>query len=209
MRNRACGALAGLIILAATPAARAEDAGGPLVRHSGPEASVSVHILPAAATLLRRASLATIVGGGPKATGYEEVCTSGCNISVPAGTYNLSVTLDGKEVPESIPVRLPPGPSNLEATLESRSGTRVAGWSLIAAGPVVAYGTLMGFKLAHDGDAVRGGEIAVGLAVGAALVTTGIVLATRADRATFVVLPVGARESGHRLGAMAAAARAF
>jgi hypothetical protein len=67
----------------------------------------------------------------------------------------------------------------------------------------------MGFKLAHDGEAVRGAELAVGLGVGAALVTTGIVLATRADRASFMILPVGAGESGHRLGAMAAAARAF
>jgi hypothetical protein len=198
----------GPLILVMAASVRAQEANGPLIKVTGPEASVSVHILPAAATLLRRASLATLEGGGPRAAGYEEVCTSSCTISVPAGTYNLSLTLDGK-MPGSVPVPIPAGASNLEATFESRSGTRAGGWALMVASPVVAYAILMGFKTAHGGQAARGGEVVLGIGVGVGTLVTGAVLATRRDRATFVISPVGVGEAGRPLGAVAAAARAF
>jgi hypothetical protein len=199
----------GPLILVMAASVRAEEASGPLIKLTGPEASVSVHIVPAAATLLRRASLATLEGGGPRAAGYQEVCTSSCTISLPAGTYNLSLTLDGKQMPGSVPVPIPAGASNLEATFESRSATRAAGWALMVASPVVAYAILMGFKTAHGGQAARGGEVVLGLGVGVGTLVTGAVLATRRDRATFVISPVGVAEAGRPLGAVAAAARAF
>ena len=93
------------------------------------EARLSFVSTPAKSTLFRRNATANYSGDHShkfSATGYDEVCSAPCNVSIPAGTYTFAVGKSGDDPIELNPLTIPAGVSTLKSSLVDKSGTRTA-----------------------------------------------------------------------------------
>jgi hypothetical protein len=111
----------------------------PYVTRQGKEAQLRLTSQPEGLTFHRQTGSAIAVGTGGQAyaTGYERLCTAPCDITLPAGTEVLAVS-EGNEAPRiAEPISFPAGESRLVGRLESRAGTRIAGWTIVGASVVV------------------------------------------------------------------------
>src|SRR6188768_2388909 len=88
------------------------------------ESRVKVVSDPAGLTLFRRAATAGYSGVGT-VSGYDEVCTSPCDVSMPAGTHTFAVAKPGGRPREVDPVTLPAGNATMNVANIDRTGLRV------------------------------------------------------------------------------------
>jgi hypothetical protein len=99
------------------------------------ESRVSVTSNPTGITLFRRAASAGVNGQG-LVSGYEEVCTAPCNVSMPAGTHTFAIAKPGGKTNEADAVILPAGNATLSASVVDRTGLRI-GLAVVGAGAIV------------------------------------------------------------------------
>ena len=169
----------------------------PYVTRNGAEARLHLTSRPDGLTFHRQTGSAVAVGPGGQAyaTGYDRLCTAPCDITIPAGTEVLAVS-NGDETPRVAgPVSFPAGESQLIASIESRAGTRIAGWTIAGASlvtGVVLFYASFGTKRVCDTDFGNGSschsqtDISLPLAVTATIlpsvgIPVGIVLGVRRD----------------------------
>ncbi len=99
------------------------------------EARVSYASEPESGTLFVRTATAQ---GYASASGYDELCTAPCSLSLPSGKHVFSVRSPGSRWQvEADPIQIPAGNSTLISNYVSRAGTRTA---LIVIGSLVAVG---------------------------------------------------------------------
>lgn len=111
----------------------------PYVTRDGKEARLHLTSEPEGLTFHRQTGSAVALGpgGSAYATGYDRLCTAPCDITLPAGTEVLALS-DGDESPRvAEPISFPPGKSQVVGNLESRAGTRIAGWTIAGASLIV------------------------------------------------------------------------
>jgi hypothetical protein len=110
----------------------------PYVTRQGQESQLRLTSQPEGLTFHRQTSaIAVGTGGQAYATAYERLCTAPCDIALPAGTEVLALS-QGNEAPRiAEPISFPAGQSRIVGSLESRAGTRIAGWTLVGASVVV------------------------------------------------------------------------
>jgi len=111
----------------------------PYVTVRGAEAKLHLQSTPPGLTFHREDSSAVAYGTGgvARATGYARLCTSPCDISLPAGTETLAVSNEGGSPVSAGPVSIPAGESTLVATYKDNHGVRLAGYGVMIAGAVV------------------------------------------------------------------------
>lgn len=128
------------------------------------------------------------------AQGYDRLCTTPCDITIPAGTESLALSVPGKEPVDAEPVTFPAGQSRVVGALESRQGTRVAGYLVGTVGIVGGLALTLVGALKGTGDAGRGSGTGAstpliiagcGLMLGGGIV--GGILVRQRDRATVTV----------------------
>jgi hypothetical protein len=139
-------------------------------------------------TLFRRAASSEGVSGNyaVTVTGYAEVCSAPCNVSMPAGTHTFAVAKPGGKPHEAEPVVLPAGKSTMSIAVVDRTGVRVG------VGLVGAVGLITGFALAisSSGDGSSGASDVVGPALLAGAGAGAIAIAFAiSDGATVSVRP--------------------
>jgi hypothetical protein len=76
------------------------------------------------------------------ATGYKEICTAPCKVSLPAGSHTFGVSQPGQPPVEAPGVTLPAGTADVKATYTDNSGVRIAGW-IVGGVSVVVGGIVM------------------------------------------------------------------
>jgi hypothetical protein len=123
------------------PAAAADTAGPPIVGAPAELATVTLRSDPEGLVFHRQSDLLVQGGRGPQHI-YEPICTAPCTIGLPPGWYQLSLSPPGALPRRTVPVMIPKGGSELHGYIESRSGVRIAGWTLVAAA-VIASVALM------------------------------------------------------------------
>jgi hypothetical protein len=129
-------------------------------------------------------------GGVAVAVGYDEICTTPCQATMPAGTHTLALSKDGGTAIEAEAVTLPPGNSSVEGKYESRSGIRVAGWAIFGVGLVGGTAiALSGSSSCSAEDEYDCGYTNIYIGGGIALAGTlvGLVMAYTPDKAEIVV----------------------
>ena len=155
------------------------------------------------------------------ATGFSEICTAPCEVSLPAGTYTFGVSKPKGVAVEGDQVTLPAGSSRLHAEDTDNSELRVAGWVTMIAGVAVGSGLLLEGLLSGgldcSGDTGECTEkprnntlIYAGGALEVGGLLVGLILINQKDGISLAVTP-GAPESGRRssAGNLATADRAL
>ena len=172
----------------AVPSAPTSDKSGdtqPFAVLHAQESVVNVVSMKEGITLFRRSASAGFSGVGT-VSGYDEVCTTPCNVSMPAGTHTFAVSKPGGKPREADPVLLPAGKATMTVGVIDRTAVRVG------VGLLGAVGLIAGFAmvLSDSSDSSGGGSIAgpavlAGLGAGAfALafaIPDGATVAVRAD----------------------------
>jgi hypothetical protein len=172
----------------------------PYVTVHGAQANLHLESDPPGLTFHREASSAIAFGRGgvAHATGYERLCTSPCDISLPAGTETLALSKDGKSPVEAGSVSFPAGDSQILGSYQSNTGIRVAGVVIIVAS-AVAGGALI-FTSSKDGSCDSYGycsktldttQLALGTVVLAGGSLLGIGLVMVSDSGSVQVAPRG------------------
>ena len=179
---------------AVTP--NANEGHRPFVTVEGPEAKVQFESTPSTLTLHRRSASAGITGHGGVISGYDEICTAPCRVSLPAGTYTFAVSKPSKNAVEAEPVTLPAGTSVLRADYTDRSGLRVGGWVVLIGSLGVGFGLEVdsfssGTKTCDDygycSSSMNTTELAVGLGIAAVGFGVGFALLRSPDNVAFTV----------------------
>jgi len=125
------------------------------------ESRVSVTSNPTGITLFRRAASAGFNGQGT-VSGYDEVCTAPCNVSMPAGTHTFAVAKPGGKPHEADAITLPAGNATMSAAVVDRTAIRI-GVGLAGAAALVG-GFVMIFAGSTPEDPASSGQI-IGAAV--------------------------------------------
>ena len=146
------------------------------------ESVVSVVSKQDGLTLFRRAASAEASGSSISVTGYSEVCTTPCSVSMPSGTHTFAVARAGSKPHEAEAVTLPAGKATMTIAVVDRSAIRVG------VGVLGAVGLIAGLALAasDSGDGSIAGPIVLsGLGAGAVglafAISNGATVAVRAD----------------------------
>lgn len=191
------------------------QAGGPAksyVTVHGREARLHLISDEPAITFHRQTGSAFAVGtgGAAYATGYERVCTTPCDVSLPAGTETLALSRDNKAPLAAEAVTLPAGTSEVRGSIESRAGIRAAGW-VIAIGGTIVGSVLMftaskkeqncDFGVCSDMTTIDTGKLVGGAVVMGAGLGLGIAMVGVRDKAIVEVNP----QRGARANPMAMA----
>jgi hypothetical protein len=143
-------------------------------------------------TLSRRSGSASGSAGRYRAevTGYDELCTTPCQISLPAGTHTFAVAKPGGKPLEADPVTLPSGKATMTVSVIDRTAARVG------LGVLGAAGLISGFALVlSDSGGSAGSPDIVGPLVLGALGTGVLVLAFGISDGASVVVKADARNS--------------
>lgn len=169
----------------AAQAAPATKTARPYVTVKGEIARLHLVSDPVGLTFHRKSGSAT--SGEVQAAGFDRLCTAPCDIEIPAGTEELSLSKPDKDPNKPKSVTLPAGDSELVGTYESNAGARIAGFILMIGG--AGLGTFLLIKsLPSDGDdGVNTGLLipAVALTVGGSI--GGAVLMMQKDSSSFEV----------------------
>ena len=131
------------------------------------EARVTVVSEPDSSTLFLRSAAAGY--NSANVSGYDEVCTAPCDVSLPAGTRTFAVSAAGHAPREADAVTLPAGKSTLKAKYVSRIGLRIG---LGIASGVVMAGAI---PIAVAGAEAPGKRGAKYVPVASAFVAVGII----------------------------------
>ena len=99
------------------------------------ESRINVVSDPAGLTLFRRAASAGFSGVGT-VSGYDEVCTAPCDVSMPAGTHTFAVAKPGGKPREADAVTLPAGNATMSVANVDRTGIRI-GMGVVGAAVMV------------------------------------------------------------------------
>jgi hypothetical protein len=172
------------------PASPAAPATRPAVTVHAGEARVSFTSEPDVRTFHRQTAIATVdnaVDGFAGVKGYDELCTSPCEVSMAAGTTTLAVSKPGGQVVGAAPVTIPAGHSEVHAVWLDKESTRNTGRVLIGVGVAGAVAVL--------GVAIASGSNDTGMLVGLVTGTVatsvvfgvGIGMVSTPDSATFEV----------------------
>ncbi len=164
---------------------RNRESGTPLATIHAAEARIAVVSAPDGSTLFLRSAAAGY--DSANVSGYDEVCTAPCDVSLPAGTHTFAVSAPGHAPREADAVTLPPGRSTLKAKYVSRSGLRIG--LGIASGAVIA-GSIPIFVAGAEAPGKQGDKY---LPIGTAVVAAGIIGLTVAflipDGAEVTIIP--------------------
>jgi hypothetical protein len=181
---------------------KAADPAKPYITVHGREARLHLISNEAGITFHRQSGSAMAVGsrGSAVVTGYDRICTAPCDVSLPAGTETLALSRGDKAPIEAEASTLPPGPSEVRGTIESRAGIRVAGW-VIAIGSAVAGAALMltasdkenqcDAGYCRDVDKLDNGKMLGGVVVLAVGAGVGVAMGLVNDKAVIDVKPQG------------------
>jgi hypothetical protein len=191
---------------AAPPVApRPDDGTRPLVTVRGEVANISIRSEGAEQYSLRRRSGAATVATGRGYAGivaYDELCTSPCELTLPAGTYSFNVRPSGEEsAADADPVTVPTGDSTLQIGYVNRGGLRKAGLVTLVGGASVGGLLVMvsalqrpeekpdpsGVGTVQEERSYTGFYIGSGVLLASLLV--GGLLILQSDRATIRVVP--------------------
>ena len=179
----------------------------PYVTVYGAEAKLHLESNPPGLTFHREESSAVAYGHGgvAHATGYARLCTSPCNVSLPAGTESFALSLEGKSPVSADAVSFPAGESRVVAEYTDNGGIRVAGVIVVVAA-VVTGGVLIGTSF--KGNGCDGGycdepldttQFLIGSAVMVGGGLLGFVLTQFSDTATVQVSPNAGPSEAHAL----------
>jgi hypothetical protein len=137
-----------------TPSNGSEQAQPFAVVHAK-ESVVNVVSKSDAITLFRRSASAGFSGVGT-VSGYDEVCTTPCNVSMPAGAHTFAVAKAGGKPHEADAVVLPAGKATMTVSVIDRTTIRVG------LGVLGLAGVIAGFAMVFSdaGDSSGGGDIA-------------------------------------------------
>lgn len=162
----------------------------PYVVVNAPEARLHLVASEPGVTFHRQSGSAVAVGarGVAFATGFDRICTAPCDVTLPSGTETLALSRDDRPPVAADPVALPAGSSEVQGTIESRAGVRVAGF-------VIAIGSLVGglalALTATSGSALDShldmGQVTAGVVVMGVGTPVGFVMALTHDKATIEV----------------------
>jgi hypothetical protein len=170
----------------------------PYVTVYGAEAKLHLESNPPGLTFHREESSAVAYsrGGVAHATGYARLCTSPCSVSLPAGTENFALSMEGKSPVSADQVTFPAGESRLVASYTDNGGIRTAGY-VVMIGAVVVGAVVIGTSF-HGSDCDQYGYCATPLdttqfLVGGAVMLgggiLGLVLTQFSDSATVRLNP--------------------
>lgn len=106
-------------------------------------------------TLFRRSGSVGLSGVGT-VSGYDEVCTTPCNVSMPAGTHTFAVAKPGGKPHEADPVVLPAGNATMTVAVVDRTSIRI-GLGVLGAAGLIAGLTMV---VSNSRDSSGGGSIA-------------------------------------------------
>ncbi len=157
----------------------------PMVTVHAREARLQLVSTPPGITFQRRTGSAIAVGGNGSAiaTGYDDLCTAPCDVSIPAGTYTIALAKTGGSSVEAEPVVIPAGESTVRGEYVSKSGTRTAGLVVMVIGEAAGLGIIAAGDVHSDSTFILGlGVMGVGLGVGLALMY-------QSDKAVITVVP--------------------
>ena len=112
---------------------------------TAPSATVRLHLESTAPgiTFHREVHAASAGGGTPRALGYSRLCTSPCDLSLPAGSERFALSVADRGPVAAGSVTLPAGRARLIGSYESHQGERMAGGVLIGVGAVALTATLV------------------------------------------------------------------
>lgn len=131
--------------------------------------------------------------------GYDWLCGGKCELKLAPGRHSFALTQDNATVTPPSSLDVPVGRSVLRGRYDE--GSTVLPWTIIGTSPVTWYASLMVMKAANDGDAVSGGQLALGTGLALTQLVVGIVLLTKThDTATFTLVPAAPAPVGARLG---------
>jgi hypothetical protein len=169
----------------------------PYVTRQGKEAQLRLTSQPEGLTFHRQTGSA--IGGQTYATGYDRLCTAPCDIALPAGTEVLALS-KGNEPPRiAEPISFPAGKSRIVGSLESRAGTRIAGWTIVGAsvvvGAVLVFSSISSTEVCGEDSGLGDGRschtetdvsfplLLTGAVLPAVGIPVGIILGVRRDTA--------------------------
>jgi hypothetical protein len=190
---------------APVPASPAPPATRAAVTVHAAEARVTLTSEPDVRTFHRQSATATVgnaADGFVGVKGYDELCTSPCEVSMAAGTTTLAVSKPGGQVVGAAPVTIPSGHSEVHAVWVDNEGTRSTGRVLMGVGIAGAVAVL--------GVAVASGSNDTGMLVGLVTGTVGtsvvfgigVGLASTSDSAKFEVRSAAAPERELKLATL-------
>ncbi|HKO50674.1 MAG TPA: hypothetical protein VJV79_23300 [Polyangiaceae bacterium] len=107
-----------------SPSSTASGATQPFAVVHAKESMVRVVSPRDGVTLFRRSASAGFNGGGA-ISGYDEVCTAPCSVSMPAGTHTFAVAKPRGKPREADPVMLPAGNATMTVSVIDRTAVRV------------------------------------------------------------------------------------
>lgn len=173
--------LAGVVLaLVLVPAAAAAAEPGARVSFAGSPAGV----------VLQRRTVAAETGYGGQVLAYKDVCSSPCEVALPAGTQELALREPGGDTVPAAPVVIPAGSASVTGEYRSRRTLRIVGWS------IAGLGTAGGVALMLSDRGDTGARTYAGIGVLVAGLVAGGVLASRPDAATIRVGPGASGRAG-------------
>lgn len=149
------------------------------------EAQVDVTSERPNATLFRRNASAGVSGVGI-VSGYDEVCTAPCKVTMPSGTHTFAVGFPGDLPREAPPVTLPAGRSTLNTKVVSMAGPRI-GLILVGAGATIVGGVL--FQQSLQGEKTDSGLLVAGTSLAMLGLLTIVYAPQLRDKATIELKP--------------------
>jgi hypothetical protein len=132
------------------------------------------------------ASVAAGFRGPVYVTDFERICTAPCDASLPVGVETIALSVEGRMPVAAPAVALPPGRSELSGSYENNSGTRTAGWVVIA-GSAVGGLALLVAGAAADNSTTSGILAGTGVVLGVAGFYVGYFAVPSPDKATVEV----------------------
>jgi hypothetical protein len=157
------------------------------------QAHVQVELEPEDVSLVGRLARPNLGAGATalQREGYDWLCGGKCELVLPPGRHGFSLTKDNATIASPSELDIPAGRSTLRGSYEKAS--TVLPWVLIGTSPVTWYAGLLIMKGVNGGEAVSGGQVALGTGLALAQLTVGILLLTRStDSARFTLVPAAA-----------------
>ncbi len=185
----------------------------PYVTVNGAEARLHLMSEPPGLTFHRQSGSAELsTKRGVVAQGYDRLCTSPCDITMPAGTEVLALSEGEKPPISGKSATFPAGSSDVTGRFVSRQGTRTTGWLLMAVAAAAGGGIM--YASSSEEQVCTGSSgacttvstsdttlLLLGAAVAGAGIAGGIFMAMTPDVAAIQVSPHGTAFTPHALRA--------
>jgi opacity protein-like surface antigen len=135
------------------------------------------------------------------ATAYTDLCGAPCDVTLPAGTYRLALSKDGRGPVEAEEAAVLREPSTVQGTYIDHRGLRTAGWVSLLGG--IGIGTILmasafaqktttcdGAGSCSTSPSVNQSQVGAGAAVSLVGGLVGLILILQGDSASVRVLPL-------------------